>query len=950
MILRFTKLILCISIFLRLAHAQEIVTPLGSNFLLKNETFIASKNLNKGNSIAYPVVDFFTKEGKPNPLFWEKNSCEILGGKLVFNALDSLGTVYQTLGKIDELRLNTGTLPDIGRPAFLSFTLYNGSTSDVNDSFDVFVKNQQNEWQLIWHSTAGLNQNQEVVLTLPYNLISTTQFSAKFVAYSANLLASNTSVFEMANLVVSHKWPFPFYNHLREYSYPDSTPNWNYYAASNVKLVSGELNVYPYGNCAFLDVLDANQSVYRNANNSYGGADTFFTHPFDVSSFAESDSILYSFALKSFLNNQIGDSLIVEFKNNLGIWVRVLSLHGGLAKQFTNFNFLINSGRFRHANFQSRFVFKTNASAGNVAHWLLSGFKVVKRIPLPFFDDFSNSRIQVSSDRWIEKQVYVNNDFPFQNPSINVATFDGLDQYGNAYSKFPIKGTCDVLTSHSMNLKGLTVADSVIFSFYYQYEPQGTTNQIYPDDSLILEFRSSAFDKDSFAVIKMFAADDSLLFKFTFYEVAITNPKLLHDDFQIRIRNRGSLTGNLSQWHVDYIRFNKGRKFNDPIKDLALSNTPSILLGAYTSLPWYQYNANKGNYGSPIQNLRLVNHDNQAYAVDYFRSIIKPEGDTLDKFNNILPTILPRQDSAVVINKPFNFATAVQADSLVFQTKYKIKISGNQNDNVTGNDTFAVPTIFSNYYAYDDGTAEGGYGVQYKLNVGANLKYKLEVPDSVVGVYIFFNQSEKDVSTQRFNIKIWKTISPLFEPATSDVVLYNQEVIKPTYTNVINGFTSYRFVEPIPVTDSFYIGWDQTSSYVLNVGLDKNYYFGVNPNMHYKMDSRWYPSEIMGALMIRPIMSKFLGAATGLSEPNFDREVLAFDLFPNPAKEFVKVNLPHSEDYHIQLFDLMGKNLGLLPAINGEIKLPQVVDGIYLMSFVNKFNGQKIVKKIIINN
>jgi hypothetical protein len=348
--------------------------------------------------------------------------------------------------------------------------------------------------------------------------------------------------------------------------------------------------------------------------------------------------------------------------------------------------------------------------------------------------------------------------------------------------------------------------------------------------------------------------------------------------------------------------------------------------------------------------LRLVNHDNQAYAVDYFRSIIKPEGDTLDKFNNILPTILARSDSSVIINKPFSFATAVQADSLVFQTKYKIKISGNQNDNVTGNDTFSVPTMFSNFYAYDDGTAEGGYGIKNKINVGANLKYKLEVPDSVAGVYIFFNQSEKDVSTQRFNIKIWKSISPLYEPATSDIVLYNQEVLKPVYTNVINGFTSYRFVEPIPVTDSFYIGWDQTSSYVLNVGLDKNYYFGTNPNMYYKMDGRWYPTEIPGALMIRPIMSKFLGTATGLSEPNFAPDMLQFDLYPNPAKEFVKVTLPNIDNYHIHLFDMMGKNIGVLETTQGEIKLPSMADGIYLLSFENKFNGQKIVKKLIINN
>lgn len=950
MIFKKFSILIWLAILIGNVNAQEIVLPKEHNSALPQALVNSGSKLNKGLTISYPIVDFFTKDGKTNELVWEKNSCEIIGAKLVFNALDSANNVYAANGVIDEISSINGTLPNIGRTAFMSFTIETGATSLATDSFAVFVRNKENNWQLIWQFYASISQYQEVILALPNNLISNDQFAVKFVSYSSNLVATNESTFSLSKLVVSYKWPMPFHDYLREYSYPDSTPNHTFYAAPHVKLVVGDTNRYPYGNCAKLDVLDANLSVYNNANNTYGGADTLYTHSFEVSTYLASDSLYYSFMLKPSVLNQAKDSMIVEFKNNLGVWVRVLALPGNVLSAFTQYQFLINSGRFRHADFQSRFIFKTNYTTGNNANWLLSGFKIIKRIQLPLFDDFSSSRIQVSGDRWIEKQVFVNNDFPYQHPSINVATFDGLDQFGNAYSKFPSKGTCDVLTSHSMNLKGLSLADSIIISFYYQYEPQGTTDQVYPDDSLILEFRASSHDKDSFYVVKMFAADDSLLYKFTFFEFALNNTKFLHDDFQIRFRNRGSLTGNLSQWHVDYIRFNKGRKFGDAIKDIALSNTPPILLGPYTSMPWYQYQANKGNYGSPTNELRLVNHDNQAYAVDYFRTIMKPEGDTLDKFNNILPTLLAKSDSIVKINKPFAFATSLVADSLVFQTKYKIKISGNQNDNVTGNDTFSVPTQFSNYYAYDDGTAEGGYGIKNKINVGACLKYKLEVPDSIVGVYIFFNQSEKDVSTQRFNIKVWKAISPLFEPALTDNVLYNQEVLKPVYTSIINGFTSYRFVEPIPVTDSFYVGWDQTSSYVLNVGLDKNYHFGVNPNMYYKMDGRWYPTEIPGALMIRPIMSKFIGNATGLSEPTHFQERLSFDIYPNPASGYVKATLPQIQNYTIKLVDIMGKELNVLKLDGDEIQLPYVAEGIYLLQFENAKSNEKFVKKLFIKN
>lgn len=926
------------------AFAQEVRVPLFRNTNLGSTQTQGSSVLHKSGATV-PFLDYFVKPGKPSSSRWIQAHATVENRQLVLNAIDSTGNAYAAPGLMDELE----SLPmDIGGgKAFVSFHVSAGSSWQAGDSLVFYGKNRFDNWEVLQIINVAWADH-EVLLDIDPAVFSTSKFALKWSLYSDRNLNSNNQTYTLANVVVAYRIGIPFAEQFRDFNMPDSTASRWRVAAPDVRLMPGAEVNFSSGNCARLDAMRSDSSVYSGGDNSYGGADTLVFHPIDMLSLQVSDSAYWSLVLRPSAQNAANDTLVVEFRNNLNEWVRMLVLKGNTnSGSFVNYIFPVNYGRFRHSFFQVRVVMLTQRSAGSQSYWLTSGAQLYTRTTLPFFDDFSTSRIRVSTDRWIDNFVFVNNDFPVNHPSLNVATFDGLDANGNAYSRFALKGTCDMLTSRPISLRGLNASDSVLLSFYYQYEPQGTTDQIYPDDSLIVELRGSAIDADSFVVVGRMNADDSLLYRFLYFEYMVTDPVFFNEAFQIRIRNRGSLTGNLSQWHVDYVRLNKGRRRGDAYKDIALSNTPALNLGPYTSMPWYQYTAAPAGFLNSPDRLRLVNHDDQPYAVDYFRSVIRPEGDTLDKFNNILPTINARSDSSVNVNKSLVFNTTVTADSLVFQTRYRIKISGNQNDNVTGNDTISVPTIFSNYLAYDDGTAEGGYGVKNKINVGACLKYTLPVPDSLVGVYVFFNQSEKDVSTQRFNLKVWKKLSPLFEPATSDQVMYNQEVQKPIYTGIINGFASFRFTEPLPVQDSFFIGWDQTSAYVLNVGLDKNYRQGLNPNMFYKMDGRWYPTEIPGALMIRPILKKFFGTPSGILPVNHQKEEMPFVVYPNPTNGNVHVSPEPGRFWHTSVTDLAGRSLGVAPIQNGNIDLSFLPGGFYLLVFENPESGQKFVSRIL---
>ena len=54
-------------------------------------------------------------------------------------------------------------------------------------------------------------------------------------------------------------------------------------------------------------------------------------------------------------------------------------------------------------------------------------------LTLPFIDDFSEEGIYPSTERWTDKKVFINSDLARNMPTVGVASFDGLDEYGNAY-------------------------------------------------------------------------------------------------------------------------------------------------------------------------------------------------------------------------------------------------------------------------------------------------------------------------------------------------------------------------------------------------------------------------------------------------------------------------------------------------------------------------------------
>ena len=105
-------------------------------------------------------------------------------------------------------------------------------------------------------------------------------------------------------------------------------------------------------------------------------------------------------------------------------------------------------------------------------------------LSIPFIDDFSYDFSNVNNDLWEISSVFVNRSYPINPPTIGVATFDGLNQFGRPYSiNSTIDGNADTLLSKAIDLSAINTA---YFLFYYQ--PQGIGDMPQIEDSIILEF------------------------------------------------------------------------------------------------------------------------------------------------------------------------------------------------------------------------------------------------------------------------------------------------------------------------------------------------------------------------------------------------------------------------------------------------------------------------------
>ena len=191
-------------------------------------------------------------------------------------------------------------------------------------------------------------------------------------------------------------------------------------------------------------------------------------------------------------------------------------------------------------------------------------------------------------------------------------------------------------------------------------------------------------------------------------------------------------------------------------------------------------------------------------------------------------------------------------------------------------------------------------------------------PDTIVSLDLYFPNFGENID-QSIQIQILKDLTG--DPGS----FLHLETVK-VQRSSHNNFWRFKLSRFIGVKDQFYIGWKQSASSVLAIGLDKNTNSG--DKIFFNLNGAWEPNvNLTGSLMIRPIFGKFTGTITGLEE----EQIVAPAFFPNPSDGHFTIT---GEVERIEIYTITGQQIDFTASNSNqgkEIHINNPASGIYLL-------------------
>ncbi len=550
---------------------------------------------------------------------------------------------------------------------------------------------------------------------------------------------------------------------------------------------------------------------------------------------------------------------------------------------------------------------------------------------------------------WVDKFACRNSRYAINPPTVGVATFDGLDENGYPYDFTSVGtpyGEADFLTSKPINMAG---ANEATISFFYQSTGYGDVPEI--EDSLVLEF----WAPDSNQWFHFAGFESTGLKTDSFYYAHLVIPlassQYYEDGFRFRFKNYGSLAGNLDHWHVDYVYLNENRPPNDSIfLDVAFQYESYGVLNNYTSMPWKHYKWDPDFFTVDTSYMTVFNMDNVARLLPQGNAqmYVKYNGAAMDSVAYATggnQNILDSTSKEIIYPEiGFELDTSVNDTCAIFQICHSIE-TGDNNEALL-NDTVTYNQVLSNYYAYDDGSAEWAWGV---FGGGAMVAYQYDLlqADSIRSIMIHWAPSVENVSQKLIRLTIWQDDGN-GKPGT---IVYQTPALNgesPQYSNDKNGFTEYFLKDAggneglrVEVSGRYYIGWTQSDPDVLNIGFDRNR--DNSDRIFYNTGSFWTNTGFDGSLMMRPVFVSDKDGFLSVDDANFTE--IDFTVYPNPTDGQLRVNVESPWDYTYLIHDLNGRMLQTGNATD-VINTDHLVTGMYLIT-LKKYDGSTTSRKFL---
>ncbi|MBL4706251.1 MAG: T9SS type A sorting domain-containing protein [Flavobacteriales bacterium] len=545
---------------------------------------------------------------------------------------------------------------------------------------------------------------------------------------------------------------------------------------------------------------------------------------------------------------------------------------------------------------------------------------------------------------WIDKYVYKNNTYAINPPSYGVATFDGLDETGYPYNfNSSTPGLADVLTSIPIDLQiqddnvtPWVAEDSLELSFWYQ--AQGLGNAPENNDTLVVQFWSPSDEKWS----TVWKANGVPLDTFERAAIKIISINYLLSGFQFRFKNYGALNGSLDHWHIDFVHLRSNLLNDTVLHEIAIQDPINTLLKEYTAMPYTHFEAAPTSSMNDTILVEIVNSDQVTVNVtnvcfDVFNGVDSLTSRCSDNANH---DTYGQTDSTVAIDyfdvTWFEYDTTLTDTSILFDVKFRFNPGINF---VPTNKSYWLKQRFTNFYAYDDGTAEVAYGI---TGTQPKLAYRFTSPieDSLHAIKIHFEPAVNDVSNDPFILMVWDNDGAGGTPGS---ILYEEPLLmKPKYNIGVNGFYTYVLSEKVATSGTYYVGWKQTTTNRLNIGMDLNIDNG--DKIYYDVSGgTWANTSFQGSLMMRPVYD----AAQPSGWVSVREVQLSASVYPNPANNILNVEMPSNDAFDYLLIDLNGR---LLEQSNfnksTQIDISRYESGIYILKVSDKMGNFTTVKVI----
>lgn len=577
-------------------------------------------------------------------------------------------------------------------------------------------------------------------------------------------------------------------------------------------------------------------------------------------------------------------------------------------------------------------------------------------LKLPFFDDFSYNSTRPSALLWDETNfAFINNSYGRGLVSTGVATFDAVNKNGkfNANSLSSVYMS-DELKSHAIDLSNADM-NSLWLSFYYQ--PQGYGNAPEKNDSLILQVSSEIgvweniwyangmefeFFRDSILQINPQLEGEFL--EFDYVMVKLDSQKYKSSNFKFRFVNYVSLSSehesyavNCDHWNIDYVYLNDGRDSLDVgMFDVACVEPPRLFLRNFESVPWTHYTEVQRSELAK-KDLLVRNNDTEVRIAERAELLIneKESGELLKATYLASWSVDPLETE----KNPWKY----DADPL-FEVKavdelhinYQLKLT--VEDSVPQNNIASKDYHFTNYYAYDDGTAENTYGIDAS---GAKVAYRFKsyVPDTLKGVSIsFFDTYPTGEGATAFNLCVWSDNNGI-----PGELLLVDEGIKPEFDSVLNKPFEYALSQSIPVDGDFYIGWEQKQALRMNVGFDRNR--NSAEHLYYNLHGYWENTSFSGSLLMRPLIGHLTPNAIQIET----KAKNAISVYPNPASSSISVlGIESVNMTSVKIFNSVGKLIYLNNILPENIDISFFENGVYILSLMDE-KGLPYISRFVIS-